>query len=137
MTHTCMHTRTHIHAHTCTYTKQSKAKPSAAVVTRSHGHLCTTQVLRVMQANPPGGRTGISQGAVPCLTSECVTHTHTYTHTHTHTHTRVYILLENKAAAILLCCSFSKQLGSLQPVLQHKMGRGCTFILYATSHTYQ
>ena len=32
------------------------------------GHLYTTQVLRVSAGNPPGGRTGNPQEAVPCPT---------------------------------------------------------------------
>ena len=67
-THTraCMHRHMYIlcvmraraRAHTHTHTHTHKARPSAAVVTWSHGHLCTAQVLRVVQENPPGDRTG-------------------------------------------------------------------------------
>ena len=73
-THARMHSRTntHTHTHTHTHTQSKKAKPSAAAVIQSHGHLYTTQVLRVAYANPPGGRTDTLQEAIPCLTSECV-----------------------------------------------------------------
>ena len=57
--------------------------PSAAVVIWSHGHLYAAQVLRAVQANPPGGRTGILQEA------HSYTHTHTHTDTNTHKHTYV------------------------------------------------
>ena len=70
--HARMHALTHARTNTHTHTQSKKAKPSAAAVIQSHGHLYTTQVLRVTYANPPGGRTGTLQEAIPCLTSECV-----------------------------------------------------------------
>ena len=66
--HAHMHMQTHVHVHmrtrTCTHTTHihtHKAKQGLQLPLL-HGHaatcMYTAQVLRVMQENPPGGRTG-------------------------------------------------------------------------------